>query len=88
MPRRVIEDFADALEHTLIRNDHKACWTVEKHVDMVEKLKEEVIELLQELDDVDRSHLRIRSEALDVAAVAMMLWDRSRVHPSSNRGLV
>lgn len=89
-PRAVLVDFAQALEATISRNDHKPDWVREPQQTLVDKLREEVAELEHELrvaDEAPGSTPRVALEALDVALCALMLWDRARgAAASQNRG--
>lgn len=81
MPRLAINEFAHEMEITLLRNDAKPCWSAMGTDALIDKLEEEVGELIRELRtwrDLPGNAPRVGFEALDVAAVAMFCWDMSR----------
>ena len=91
--RRVIRDFGIGLEETLTRNDYKPCWEEQTEKEVIAKLDEELVELLAALAMAARCDTRstrnhVLHEALDVAAVIMMLWDKYRITPSRKRGTI
>lgn len=90
MNRLVVRDFADALEATLTRNEAKPDWHAEPLQTVVDKLEEEMLELMHELrvaDELPGNTPRVQLEALDLAACALMLWDIARGPAgSTNRG--
>jgi hypothetical protein len=90
-PRRVVQDFALALEQTLLRNDGKPCWSEMTTLELLDKLREEFSELERELlnaEDVPGAAVRVGYEAIDLAAVSMFAWDRVQGAgaASTNRG--
>lgn len=89
--RRVIQDFAVILENTLRQNDVKSDWVDSDIDELYSLLIGELIELKDEIEKARKcSHAYpnydMALEAVDVAAFAMFIWDKSRLLPSSNRG--
>ena len=72
-PRRELQNFTDAMERQLRRNDHKGGWRGSGAIWLLSRLKEEVAELDEAIDSGDAR--RICGEATDVANFAMMIWD-------------
>lgn len=89
-PRAVIRDFAPELEACLVRNDHKQDWSTMSPVELMDLLRLEVAELEHEvrvMQEAPGSSPRVGFEALDVAALAMMIHDVARGPAASeNRG--
>lgn len=78
-PRREVLEFAGLMEERLTANDHKSHWEGEDMGWLLERLKEEVQELQQEIDPGDLSnHEAICNECADVANFAMMIADNVR----------
>lgn len=68
--------FAEALEAKLSANDHKAHWSTVTLEHLLSRLVDEVEELAGALDaDTGLVDEDIQSEACDVAAFAMFIWD-------------
>lgn len=91
-PRAVLDDFARALEETLTRNDFKPDWRTLDGQQLLDLLREEFGELeveirkTQEEPGLDNGP-RTGMEALDLALVALFVWDKSRgAAASENRG--
>jgi NTP pyrophosphatase (non-canonical NTP hydrolase) len=86
--RSEVKDFSVEMEKILSDNDYKGHWSNEGSDYLSEKLKEEVKELFEALEGYDcNKHIRkysknelknIKKEAVDVANVAMMIWDNTR----------
>jgi len=91
--RQQVKDFGEEMERILKKNDHKGGWSGETDSYLGAKLLEEVFELMYALNfspfDVLASCLNyaklmvgrkgnIRREAVDVANVAMMIWDNNK----------
>lgn len=74
MTRPFLVAAAEALEQTLRRNDGKPCWSGLSLADAWTLLQEEVDELQAEVQSAAIHPHSIRLEALDVAAVALMIW--------------
>lgn len=94
-PRLVLREFATALERTLIRNDDKPDWGGESLRSLMALLRAEVDELGIEVAAEGFTHTeavkaairpRVQSEALDVAAFAMMIWAVAGGSRTVNRG--
>ena len=90
IPRLFLQQAMVALEGTLQRNDGKPDWLLPatNPADLEDKLGEEVDELLDALNDAFSDNYReaIQAEALDVAAVALMLWHAAGGSNTVNRG--
>lgn len=69
---------ADNLESCLERNDErgKPAWETEDVSELLRHLDEEIVELRDEIDHPTQDPNRIREEATDVAATAMMIAAR------------
>lgn len=85
--RHEVQWFAEQMELTLRKNDHKGGWGSMKNMQLYERLKEESAELEQTLvaTDVKRFNQirfnRVIREATDVANFAMMIADNARRIP-------
>ena len=71
--RPEVARFAEAMERKLAANDHKPHWRRYSTVHLLTRLFDEFLELQEAVDDGVPE--RIRDEAVDVAAFAMMIWD-------------
>lgn len=86
--RPEVKEFSIEMERVLGNNDYKGHWCDEDSEYMVEKLKEEVRELIQAVESLalgerDKNTIiydlkNIKNEAIDVANIAMMIWDNTK----------
>jgi hypothetical protein len=76
--REPVQWFAEQMEHTLRRNDHKGGWQDMSFDDLLERLHEEVEELSNLPLEHDVTVHRIIRECTDVANFAMMIADCSK----------
>ena len=72
--RTSVNWFAEQMELKLRDNDHKGGWARCEHSWLLDRLKQEVVELEKELDQVDNQENVIK-EAADVANFALMIAD-------------
>lgn len=78
--RPCVLEFALETERILKLNDHKPGWHNDSEVTMMVRLREEVTELGNEvvLQYCDGHDAKLQKEAVDVANIAMMIWDINR----------
>lgn len=75
--RPIVEEFANVMEDVLKENDHKGGWDNMDIEALLFRLKEEVVELEDELQNAwGFDTAAIRSEAADVANFAMFIYDK------------
>lgn len=74
-PRESVRTFARAMEVKLRKNDHKPGWSETDPAVLVEWLNEEMLELHGALNA--RPPEEIKEEAVDLANVAMMIYERA-----------
>jgi hypothetical protein len=87
--RPVVRWFAECMEATLRRNDHKGGWQDDTPERLSERIGQEWAELEERLGkrQSPQNHLAIIGEAADVANMAMMVADWSRFGgPSRDQG--
>jgi NTP pyrophosphatase (non-canonical NTP hydrolase) len=86
--RLEVKNFAIEMERILRENDHKDHWKDCSSEYLVEKLREEIRELIKAINGYNRDQRTeiytkeeinlIRYETVDVANVVMMLWDNMK----------
>jgi NTP pyrophosphatase (non-canonical NTP hydrolase) len=82
-PRKVVKDFAEAMEEQLRKNDHKTGWDDCSPLWLASRLVAESAELIEAIEDgnlLDSGRQMYKKaalrEAADVANYAMMVWDQ------------
>jgi NTP pyrophosphatase (non-canonical NTP hydrolase) len=76
--REEVRWFAVQMEAKLKENDHKGGWDNCQYRYLLDRLREEVDELIQAFWDQEKTTEDIVSEAADVANFAMMIADKTR----------
>ena len=74
MPREAIVKFTEAMENKLKQNDHKRHWSQCGMTYLLNRLKEEVEELVEAVELCEPSD-EVKKECADVANFAMMIFD-------------
>jgi NTP pyrophosphatase (non-canonical NTP hydrolase) len=74
--REEVKEFAQAMEEKLAANDDKGGWDNERIQWLFARLVEEVGELAMALYDEKYTPYEIKSEAVDVANLAMMIFSK------------
>lgn len=79
--RPAVQQFAEYMEKVLKHNDHKGGWNECTDDYLLDRLQEEVKELISAVRGrkARNPELRIRNEAADVANFAMMIADNARL---------
>ena len=98
-PRAIIQHFALAMERKLAANEHKPGWKQDSPFDLLRRLREEVVELVDAVNDLTHVHMgqsprtvqettaAILLEAVDVANFALFVADVcGALPPTDERG--
>lgn len=82
--REALRQFAEYQERILCTHDHtKVPWVICENSYLLQRLKEEVIELEEALINGNTDH--IRHEAADVGNFAMMIFDNTFVQRNKDK---
>lgn len=95
-PRAIVRAFARAMERKLAANEHKPGWKQDSPFDLLRRLREEVAELVDAVNDLTHVHMgqsprtipetttAILCEAADVANFALFVADVCGALPSTD----